>query len=90
MNIEPECDEVGGDKSTTRKKSKVPEQEQIVTPKLEAKVIHLRNEHEVYEFGANLGKGSFGSVYEATYKPTGEKIAVKVSQLTISSDFHTN
>ena len=79
MNIEPESDVVDGNISTTRRKNKVPDQVQIAEPKLQAKVIQLRSEHEVYEFGENLGKGSFGSVYEAIYKPTGEKIAVKVS-----------
>lgn len=38
----------------------------------------LHHSSDVYDFGKNLGKGSFGKVYEAIFRPTGEKIAVKV------------
>ena len=41
-------------------------------------ILKLENAREVYEFQDQLGRGSFGKVYKAIFKPTGETIAVKV------------
>ena len=35
---------------------------------------------DVYKLGKTLGRGAFGKVYEAVFRPTGETIAVKVSK----------
>ena len=45
----------------------------------------LHHSSDVYDFGKNLGKGSFGKVYEAVYRPTGEKIAVKVGIILMNN-----
>ena len=42
-------------------------------------IATLKHASDIYEFESILGKGSFGKVYQTVYKPTGEKIAVKVS-----------
>ena len=43
------------------------------------KVIQkLHHSSDVYEFREQLGRGAFGKVYEAFYRPTEELIAVKV------------
>ena len=41
-------------------------------------IVKIESSKEIYEFHEKLGKGSFGRVYKATYKPTGEILAVKV------------
>ena len=38
----------------------------------------INHAHDVYEFEKQLGRGSFGKVYQALHKPTNELVAVKV------------
>ena len=42
-------------------------------------IATLERASDVYQFYKVLGRGAFGKVYQTVYKPTGEKIAVKVS-----------
>ena len=40
--------------------------------------MFVRDISTVYEMQALLGEGTFGQVFKAIYKPTGEAVAVKV------------
>ena len=44
----------------------------------------LNHASDVYEFQKQLGRGSFGKVYQALHKPTGELVAVKVRSFYFS------
>lgn len=44
----------------------------------------INHASDVYEFQKQLGRGSFGKVYQAFHKPTGELLAVKVSSIIVS------
>ena len=48
-------------------------------PEEQDEVPQVRHASDIYDFGQALGRGAFGRVYEAVFKPTGETIAVKVS-----------
>ena len=51
----------------------------LLTAHLHGEVQSLEHASDIYEFKGTLGSGSFGKVYEAMFKPTGEIIAVKVT-----------